>query len=215
MQSLEPDVHAKERLRNLQMYSQTADSPDESVQCETRAEWRDWLATNHGREQGVWLVTFKKASKRTSMGYDASVEEALCFGWIDSRKRALDEERSMLWFAPRRKGSGWSRSNKERVAKLISDGLMHDSGLDKVKIARIDGSWHALDAVENLEVPLDLDVAFSKRPGSADHFDLFPRWVKRAILEWISTAKRSATRERRVKETARLAQINERPKQWR
>ncbi len=160
-------------------------------------------------------MTFKKTSLRPSLGYDASVEEALCFGWVDSRTRGLDEERSMLWFAPRRKGSNWSRSNKERVAKLIEVGVMTDAGLAKIEAAKRDGSWTALDAVERLEVPPDLKVAFAALPGAAENFDAFPRWVKRAILEWISTAKRQSTRDRRVEETARLAQVNQRPKQWR
>ncbi len=163
----------------------------------------------------MWLITFKKDSSRPSVGYDASVEEALCFGWVDNRKRALDEDRSMLWFAPRRKGSGWSRSNKERIAKLIDADMMHEAGIAKVKAAKLDGSWNALDAVENLEVPTDLAGAFAVRPGSSENFEAFPRWVKRAILEWISTAKRTATRQRRIEETAKLAKENQRPKQWR
>ncbi len=160
-------------------------------------------------------MSFKKASGRPSMGYDASVEEPLCFGWVDSRTRGLDEERSMLWFAPRRKGSGWSRSNKERVERLIGSGLMTDAGLAKIEAAKLDGSWTALDAVERLEVPPDVKAAFAALPGAAENFDAFPRCVKRAILEWISTAKRQSTRDRRVEETAQLAHVNERPKQWR
>ena len=191
------------------------ETPKNSIQCETRGQWRTWLSQHHGRNEGVWLITFKKDSSRPSVGYDASVEEALCFGWVDSRKRALDEDRSMLWFAPRRKGSGWSRSNKERIAKLIDADMMHEAGLAKVQAAKLDGSWNALDAVENLEVPTDLAGAFAVRPGSSENFEAFPRWVKRAILEWISTAKRTATRQRRIEETAKLAMENQRPKQWR
>ena len=189
--------------------------PENSIQCETREQWRAWLSQNHQRDEGVWLITFKKASPQPSVGYEASVEEALCFGWVDSRSRGLDESRSMLWFAPRRQGSGWSRSNKERLAKLIKAGIMHEAGMAKVQAAKSDGTWHALDAVENLEVPPDLADAFAKYPGSGKNFEAFPRWVKRAILEWISTAKRAATQKRRIDETARLAMENQRPKQWR
>lgn len=163
----------------------------------------------------MWLVTFKKASNRPSVGYNASVEEALCFGWVDSRTRRLDEDRSMLWFAPRRKGSGWSRSNKVRIAKLIDAGMMHEAGIAKVQAAKSDGTWNALDAVENLEVPRDLADAFATYQGSAQNFEAFPKWVKRAVLQWISTAKRAPTRKRRIEETARLAMDNQRPKQWR
>lgn len=190
-------------------------APKNSVECETRSEWRAWLAENHKRDQGVWLVTFKKASKRWSVGYDASVEEALCYGWIDSRSNSLDDERSMLWFAPRRKGSNWSKSNKDRVAQLTKAGLMMPPGIAKVEAAKLDGTWTALDAIERLEIPRDLADAFAHYPGSSRNFEAFPRWVKRATLEWISTAKRPATRRRRIEETALLAQQNERPKQFR
>lgn len=192
-----------------------AKSPQNSLQCETREEWRTWLTENHTRDDGIWLITFKKSSGMPSMGYDASVEEALCFGWIDSRTKGLDDERSMLWFAPRRKGSNWSKSNKDRVAKLTKAGLMMPPGIAKVEAAKQDGTWTALDAIERLEIPPDLAEAFSDHPGSAKNFDAFPRWVKRATLEWISTAKRPTTRKRRIYETARLAQNNERPKQFR
>ncbi len=197
------------------MPQQLTHLPENSVQCETRAEWRAWLVRHHRRDEGVWLVTFKKASSRPSVGYDASVEEALCFGWVDSRVRALDEERSMLWFGPRRTGSGWSRSNKERVARLMAAGSMMPAGLATVDAAKADGSWAAMDAVENLEVPNDLADAFAKHAGSGDHFEGFPRRVKWGILHWIWSAKRPATRAKRIEETARLAQANERPKQFR
>ncbi len=189
--------------------------PTNSVQCHTRGEWRSWLAENHMRDDGVWLVTYKKASGSPSIGYDASVEEALCYGWIDSRTKSLDDERTMLWFAPRRNGSNWSRSNKDRVAKLTKAGLMMPPGIAKVEAAKRDGTWNALDAVEKLEIPADLEIAFAEHSGSAPNFEAFPRWVKRSTLEWILTAKRDATRARRIVETARLVQENQRPKQFR
>ena len=113
-------------------------APENSVQCETRAEWRAWLAENHERDKGVWLVTFKKASSRQSVGYDASVEEAVCYGWIDNRSNSLDDERSMLWFAPRRKGSNWSKSNKDRVAKADESRIDDAAGIAKVEAAKRD-----------------------------------------------------------------------------
>ena len=121
----------------------------------------------------------------------------------------------MLWFAPRRKGSSWSKSNKDRVAKLTKTGLMMPPGIAKVEAAKRDGTWSALDAIERLEIPPNLADAFADYPGSAQNFDAFPRWVKRATLEWISAAKRPATRSRRLIETAQLAQNNERPRQFR
>lgn len=160
------------------------------------------------------MVFFKKTTGKATFAYEDAVEEALCFGWIDSRPRKLDEERSMLWMAPRRAGSGWSRPNKERVARMIAQGLMAPAGLAKVAAAQADGSWSALDAVEDLEIPTDLKDALASLPSAAENFDRFPRSAKRGILEWIINAKRPETRRARVAETARLASQNERANQW-
>lgn len=158
---------------------------------------------------------WKKASGKMAVPYDELVEEALCFGWIDSKPRALDANRSMLWFAPRKAGTGWSRLNKARVARAIKAGRMTPAGLNKVNAAKRDGSWAALDAVEALELPQDLLRAFARYPGAKDNFEKFPRFTKRSILEWIGTAKTTATRDKRVAETASRAAVNERANQWR
>ena len=134
--------------------------------------------------------------------------------FVDSRNKSVDDERTMHWFAPRRKGSNWSKSNKIRVAKLVNAGLMMPRGTAKVNAAKIDGTWNALDAVENLEIPSDLELRFAENPGSARNFEAFPRWVKRSTLEWVLTAKRETTRTQRIDMTARLAQENQRPKQF-
>lgn len=189
--------------------------PPNSVHPETRAAWRAWLETHHARPDGVWLVSWKKDSGRPRFDYGEAVEEALCFGWVDSLPRKLDARRSMLWFAPRKAGTGWSKPNKERVGRLVAAGLMAPAGLAKVDAAKADGSWGKLDAVERLEVPADLAAALAELPSAAEHFDAFPRSAKRGILEWILQAKRPETRARRVAETARLAQQNQRANQWR
>ncbi|HVL13034.1 MAG TPA: YdeI/OmpD-associated family protein [Gemmata sp.] len=189
--------------------------PPNSVHPKSRAAWRAWLEANHSRGEGVWLVTFKKAAGKPRVEYDEAVEEALCFGWVDSKPAKLDAERSMLWFAPRKAGTGWSKPNKERVARMVAAGRMAPAGLAKVEAAKADGSWEKLDAVERLEVPADLARAFRARPGSRANFDAFPRSVKRGILEWILQAKKPETRARRVEETARLAAENRRANQWR
>jgi uncharacterized protein YdeI (YjbR/CyaY-like superfamily) len=176
--------------------------------------WRSWLEENHHRPDGVWLVTWTEASGRADMTYAESVEEALCFGWVDSLRRAIDEERSRLWFAPRTQGSGWSAANKERIRRLEREGRMAAAGRRAVARAKADGSWAKLDAVERLEVPEDLAAAFAARPGSRDHWEGFPRSVKRGILEWIGSAKRPETRARRVSETADAAERGERANQW-
>lgn len=188
--------------------------PPNSFLAETRDAWRAWLEANHARTEGVWLVTYKKASGRPYLGYDPAVEEALCFGWVDSKPGKLDDERTMLYFAPRKPGSGWSRPNKDRVARLTAAGLMAPAGLAKVEAAKADGSWAALDAVEALEVPPDLAAALDANEAAKTHYEAFPRSAKRGILEWLSNAKRPETRAKRIEETVRLAAENVRANQW-
>jgi uncharacterized protein YdeI (YjbR/CyaY-like superfamily) len=133
---------------------------------------------------------------------------------VDSKPSRLDDERTRLWFAPRKAGSGWSRPNKERVARAVAAGLMHPVGLAKVEAAKRDGSWERLDAVEDLVVPPDLQAALERYAGAATYFAAFPRSARRGILEWIVNARRAETRERRIEETARLAAKNQRANQW-
>jgi uncharacterized protein YdeI (YjbR/CyaY-like superfamily) len=189
--------------------------PANSIHPSTRAEWRAWLEQHHTQTQGIWLITYKKGTGKSRFEYSEAVEEALCFGWIDSKPNKLDEERSMLWFAPRKSGTGWSKLNKERVERLIAQGLMLPAGLAKVEAAKRDGSWTALDAIEALEIPPDLDKALSEQPEAKQHFEAFPRSVKRGILEWIAAAKKPETRAKRIAETAQLAAQNLRANQWR
>lgn len=190
-------------------------APEGSVHPATREDWRAWLEANHARREGVWLVMTKARASAIRVTYDEAVEEALCFGWIDSRPNSLDDDRSLLWMAPRKPGTGWSRLNKERIARLEAAGRMAPAGLAKVAAAKADGSWPALDAVEALEVPADLKEAMDAVSGAAVAFDAFPRSVKRGILEWIQSAKRPETRAARVRETAEKAGRNERANQWR
>jgi uncharacterized protein YdeI (YjbR/CyaY-like superfamily) len=187
--------------------------PENSTQPTTRVKWRAWLEANHERSEGVWLITFKKAARKPTVTYDEAVEEALCFGWVDSRESKLDDERTMQYFSPRKAGSGWAKSNKDRVERLMAAGLMTPTGLAKVEAAKRDGSWTKLDAVEALEVPGDLAKALEGHPGARANFDAFPKSVRRSILEWIAQAKKAETRAKRVDETARLAARNERANQ--
>lgn len=192
-----------------------ADVPENSFQAETTAQWRSWLKLHHTRKEGVWLITFKKDSGKPRLDYDAAVEEALCWGWVDSLPRKLDEERTMLWFAPRKKGTGWSLPNKKRVEKMSATGRMQPAGLAKIEAAKTDGSWAKLDDVEALVIPEDLAKALAQFPMATTHFEAFPRSVKRGILEWIINAKKPETRAKRVDETAGLAAENKRANQWR
>lgn len=191
------------------------EAPENSVHPLTRVAWREWLEQHHARAEGVWLISYKAASGKPRFTYDEAVEEALCFGWVDSKPNKLDDERSLLWFAPRKARTGWSKPNKERVERLVAAGLMRPAGQAKVDAAKQDGSWSALDAVEALEIPPDLAAALATYSSAAAHFDAFPRSAKRGILEWIVSAKTPATRAKRIAETARLAEENKRANQWR
>ncbi|HUP30612.1 MAG TPA: YdeI/OmpD-associated family protein [Usitatibacter sp.] len=193
--------------------SQRLEPPENSCHPKSRAQWRRWLERNHARAEGVWLVTYKKASGKARMSYDEAVEEALCWGWIDSRTRALDDERGMLWMAPRKAKSGWSRTNKVRVKRLTAEGLMAPPGLARIAAAKRDGSWSALDDVEDMVVPADLSRALASS-GAQAHFDGFAPSIRKAILGWIASAKRPETRGKRVEETARLAAMKIPPPQW-
>jgi uncharacterized protein YdeI (YjbR/CyaY-like superfamily) len=180
-----------------------ADRPQ--VHLQRREDWRAWLAEHHAARDGVWLVSWRSATGRPAIGYEAAVEEALCFGWIDSLQRKLDEERTMLMFTPRKAGSRWSRSNKERVARLEAEGRIAPAGAAVITAARADGAWTALDDVENLVVPEDLATAFAGHPGAAGHWEAFSPSVRRGILMWIVDAKRPQTRAARVEEAAAQA----------
>ena len=189
-------------------------TPPNSTHPKGRAAWRLWLTQNHTQAEGVWLISYKKATGKPRVEYEDSVAEALCFGWIDSKVNKLDDQRSMLWFAPRKPRTGWSRPNKSRVERMLAAGLMQPAGLAKVEQAKADGSWNALDSVEDLELPADLRAALASYPDASTHFEAFPRSVKRGILEWILVARGPATRAQRIAETARLASQKIRANQW-
>lgn len=185
----------------------------DQIEIRSRAELRAWLEANHGRRDSIWLDTWKKHTPH-HVSWDEVVEEALCFGWIDSQPRKLDDDRSMLRLSPRKPGSGWSGVNKARIERLISNGLMAPPGLARIDAARRDGSWEALDGASSLDIPPDLAAAFDRYAGAAANFAAFPPSARRAILEWIGLAKKLETRVARIEETARLAQVGERANQW-
>ncbi|PNY80915.1 YdeI/OmpD-associated family protein [Deinococcus koreensis] len=188
---------------------------DDHFEPDSRAAWRAWLQAHHTRPGGVWLVLRRKAAPVPNLSLADAVEEALCFGWIDSRPRQIDDQRTGLYIAPRKVGSGWSAVNKEKIGRLQAAGLMAPAGQAKIDAAIRDGSWTKLDAVDALEVPPDLRLALDARPGAQAFWDAFPRSAQRGILEWIVQAKTDGTRQKRVLETAEKAARNERANQWR
>jgi uncharacterized protein YdeI (YjbR/CyaY-like superfamily) len=170
-----------------------------------RAEWREWLAANHRTSAGVWLVTWKKRAARPTVSYEESVEEALCFGWIDGVMNRVDDDRIMQWFAPRKPKGTWAQSNKERVARLDAAGLMTDAGRAAVELAKANGAWQSLDVIDALIVPDDLAAALAERPGARELFDASSASVRRASLAWVYQAKRPETRAGRVERIAATA----------
>ena len=180
----------------------------ERVEVSSRKAWRDWLATHYERTESIWLVTYKKHTGSRYLAYDAIVEEALCFGWIDSLPRKLDGDRTMLLLSPRKPKSVWSKLNKTRVNQLITDGLMMPPGLEKIEQAKTDGSWVFLDDVEALIVPADLAQALEANAEAKKNFESFSPSSKKGILQWIKMAKRAATRQQRIEKTVTAAKKN-------
>jgi uncharacterized protein YdeI (YjbR/CyaY-like superfamily) len=173
------------------------------VPVESPSAWGRWLGEHHTRPDGVWLVRWKVSTGRDPSPAEAYTKESLRFGWIDSvPRRADDPDRTMLWCSPRRPGSGWSALNKRLIAELEDEGRLEDAGRAAIAAAQDDGSWILLDEVEQGIVPDDLAAAFAAHPGSRRQWDAFPWSARRAMLEWLVTAKRADTRARRV---ARIA----------
>jgi uncharacterized protein YdeI (YjbR/CyaY-like superfamily) len=177
----------------------------EFVEPLDRAEWRSWLETHHANSPGIWLAVGKKGNPVTKLSYEDAVQEALCFGWIDSTVNRLDEHHFKQLFTPRRRGSTWSPTNKERVERLITEGLMTPAGLAPIEAAKADGSWTLLDDVEALVMPEDLRSALHNSPAAERSFRDIPDSQKKMALYWIQTAKRPETRARRILETVRAA----------
>lgn len=180
------------------------------VHADDRATWRAWLAANHATTRGAWLVTWRPRSGRVSLDYEAAVEEALCFGWIDGTSGRLDDERGKLYFAPRKPRSVWAASNRARVERLLTAGRMTAAGLAAVERAKADGSWSVLDGPERLEVPTDLAAALAARPPATTNFAAFPPSARKQLLGWVAVARRPQTRAARIERIADSAARNER-----
>lgn len=187
----------------------------EMIYADSRQAWRQWLEANHAKQQSIWLVYYKKKANRPTVSYNDAVDEALCFGWIDSKAKPIDDEKYMQFFSPRKKNSVWSRINKEKVGRLVSEGLMTKAGYEIIDIAKQNGSWTILDEAEALIIPKDLDDKFQKSPKALDYFLGLSRSDKRNILQWLVLAKRPETRQKRIDEIVSLANIKQKPKQFR
>ena len=179
-----------------------------------QSDWRKWLMLNHKKEDAVWLVFYKKASMAHNLSWSDAVDEALCFGWIDSTKKTMDDVRYKQYFSRRKPKSNWSKINKQKVDKLIKSKRMTKAGLESIEIAKENGSWTLLDDVEALIVPIDLEDALASYKTARDYFDGLSASAKKALLYWVISAKRQETREKRIAEIAENAAKQQKPKQF-
>ena len=180
----------------------------------SRTEWRKWLEKNHQSKQSVWLVYYKTSTKVASLSWSEAVDEALCFGWIDSTKKTIDDESYMQYFSKRKPDSTWSKINKEKVARLIQNNLMTKAGFDSIERAKQNGTWFLMDDIENLIIPEDLKIALNKNKKSMEFFQSQSKSIKKAMLYWVVAAKRSETRKKRIEEIAQSAAKGIRPNQF-
>jgi uncharacterized protein YdeI (YjbR/CyaY-like superfamily) len=183
-----------------------------AIHAESRAEWREWLEKHHQTEKTILLIMFHKKSKTPAVSLEEAVEEALCFGWIDSKANKRDEESFYLTFTQRKPKSKWSSVNKERVERLTNQGLMSPQGQAFIDLARKTGTWDSLEGPENGVIPEDLQHELDKNTVALNNFQAFAPSSKRAILEWIMNAKRPETRQKRIEETTVLAAQNKKAK---
>lgn len=184
------------------------------VYPQTIAEWREWLEENHQSVKSVWVLMFKKATSVPSITYIEALDEALCFGWIDSVSNKRDEQSFYQFFSQRNPKSNWSRVNKNKIEQLEFQGKMSAKGREMVELAKKAGTWTALDLVEDLVVPDEMEQLFTKYPTARTHYEAFPRSVKRGILEWIYSAKTQQTKLKRIQTTVELAEQNIRANQY-
>ena len=178
------------------------------VYARTRKTWRAWLQKNHQKEKSVWLIIHNKNSTTKCVNYEEAVEESLCFGWVDSMAKKGDDKSHIQYFTQRKAKGNWSKSNKERVARLIEQGLMHASGQAMIDLAKKSGTWAALEKVQRSIIPEDLKTLLFKNKIAEKYFQAFPPSSKRIILEWIQNAKKPETRKQRIKQTVLLAAKN-------
>lgn len=187
----------------------------ETFYPKSRREWRKWLEKNHQSKQSVYVIFYRVSSDIASITWSEAVDEALCFGWIDSTKKTIDEKSYMQYFSKRKLQSNWSKINKDKIRQLTKEGLMATAGMESVKIAKENGSWNYLDDVENLVIPSDLEKALGWEVNSKEYFMNFSKSAKKSILYWIMSAKREETRKNRIEQVVKLAGKNQKPKQFR
>ncbi|RYY61138.1 MAG: hypothetical protein EOO05_07510 [Chitinophagaceae bacterium] len=180
----------------------------------SRREWRKWLKEHHQSKQSIWIICYKQSAGVPTISWSDVVDEALCFGWIDSTRVSIGDGKFVQFITRRKPKSNWSKINKDKVARLIEEGKMTKAGYDSIDIAKKNGSWKALDKVETLTIPKDLATELRSRPGSRKYFMSLSKSVRKMMLQWVAMAKRPETKEKRILEIAEAAAKSERPKQF-
>lgn len=172
------------------------------------SEWRQWLHDNHADSKGVYLIFYKVEHENDSMRWEEAVKVALCYGWIDSTVKSLGNGKRRQYFTPRNHKSVWSALNKRYIEELKASGLMHKSGLEKIKVAIENGSWTALDDVENGVIPKDLQAEFDNNPTAFKNYQNFAPGYRKSYLYWLNQAKREETRNKRITEIIQMCENN-------
>ncbi|WP_190809137.1 YdeI family protein [Flagellimonas sp. S3867] len=170
--------------------------------------WRDWLHENHTKSEGIYLIFYKVDHKMDSMRWEEAVRVALCYGWIDSTVKSLGNGKRRQYFCPRKPKSVWSKVNKDHIKDLTKNNHMHISGLAVINAAKKNGSWAALDEVENGVIPKDLQKAFDANKMAFENFQNFTRSQRKSYLYWLNQAKREETRQKRISETIKMCEAN-------
>lgn len=179
-----------------------------------KKHWREWLQKHHKSKNAIWLVMHKKGTATHNLTWNEAVEEALCFGWIDSVKRTVDEVKFKQYFGKRKPTSTWSKINKEKIVELTSAGLMTKAGLKCIEVAKENGSWTILDSAEKLEIPDDLEKAFIQHQGAREYFEQQNKSTRKGMLHWIAMARRAETRQKRVQEIVENAALHKKPRHF-
>ena len=180
----------------------------EEFYFKNKKEWRNWLSKNYNNSNGVYLIFYKVENIEESMRWEEAVKVALCYGWIDSTVKSLGNGKRRQYFCPRNPKSVWSAFNKKYIKELIAKNLMHKNGLEIIEIGKQNGSWTALDDVENLIVPKDLQEAFSKNKTAFSNYNNFAPSYRKSYLYWLNQAKRENTRHKRIKEIIAFCEQN-------
>lgn len=182
---------------------------------QSQTDWRQWLEKNHQSEKSVWLIYYTKKSNVPSLSWSEAVDEALCFGWIDSTKKKIDDFSFMQFFSKRKPKSNWSKINKQKVQQLVESNKMAKAGYESIETAKQNGYWTILDEVEELLIPSDLEIAFKKYKGSKDYFLSLSKSIRKMIIGWVALAKRQETRQKRIDEIIESAAQHLKPKHLR